>query len=85
LLESDKFCRWCGAAQVYTTTRLYHPISGPLVEAMVGAGSKETSALCGSFTRRLVLALISIPIWMLIILLSPLDAYASAKALTGRL
>lgn len=86
LLESDKFCRWCGAAQGYATARLYHPVSGPLVDAMVGAAPKNDSGLRqGSFTRRVILALISIPIWMIIILLSPLDAYASAKTLTGRL
>ncbi|HKP11963.1 MAG TPA: hypothetical protein VJZ91_07615, partial [Blastocatellia bacterium] len=49
LLESDRFCRWCGGAQPvsdqlaaarYTTSllveaksNLYHRVSGPLVDA----------------------------------------------------
>lgn len=86
LLESDKFCRRCGAPQRYTTSRLYHPVSGPLVEAMVGAAPRRSSAWPSrSITRRIILPFVSVPIWMIIVLLSPLDAYASAKALTGRL
>jgi hypothetical protein len=33
--------------------------------------------------RRLVCTLITIPIWMLIVMLSPLDAYTAAKAAAG--
>jgi hypothetical protein len=70
----------------YRTTALashdvYHPISGALVNAVIhGASSHARSGL----TSRLILALISIPIWMIIVLLSPLDAYASAKILAER-
>ena len=33
--------------------------------------------------RRLICTLITLPIWMLIVLLSPLDAYTAAKAAAG--
>ena len=61
---------------------LYHPVSGALVQAVVQTTAHHAR---GSATRRLVLALISIPIWMIIVLLSPLDAYASARLLAERI
>ena len=102
LLESDRFCRWCGVAQpdtnaglsihprAYKTSRLatvareqvYHRVSAPLVEAVV------TSALASQaigpesrLVKRLILSLISIPIWLMIVLLSPVDAYATVRNL----
>ena len=114
LLESDKFCRWCGELQpyamiasaesphlpptaaalqppaAYTTSNLtlgpreevYRSISAPLVNAVV------TGALAGPATgnqsrliKRAILALIAIPVWLIIVLLSPLDAYAAVKNL----
>ena len=110
LLESDRFCRWCGDVQPgatggalavasqpvsdqlavtrYTTSllvetkrNLYHRVSGPLVQAVVkGVNSGELSEQ-GRWMRRTLLALISLPIWLMIVLLSPLDAYAAAKNL----
>ena len=63
-------------------TEVYRQISGPLVHAVT------TGALVGPcvensspFVKRVILALISIPIWMIIVLLSPLDAYAAVKGL----
>ena len=65
---------------------LYHPVSGPLVRA-VAAG--VPAALSGSpareFPKRLLLALMAIPIWLMIILLSPIDAYTSAKIIGNRI
>ena len=71
----------------YRTTRLvtgnvYHPVSGPLVNAVVEEVATRTT---GGFSRRLAFALISVPIWLIIVLLSPLDAYASAKILADRI
>jgi hypothetical protein len=110
LLESDRFCRWCGDAQpdaasgalgvagqppshplaaaryttsllVGTKSNLYHRVSGPLVNAIVrGVASGELGEQ-GRWMRRAMLALISLPIWLMIVLLSPLDAYAAAKNL----
>jgi hypothetical protein len=72
----------------YTTSALdqqaglLNRVSGPLVSAViasVSAGSQETQS---QFVKRAILALISIPIWLIIVLLSPLDAYAAAKNLS---
>ena len=65
-----------------TRTEVYRRISGPLVSAvatgaLVGPAAENHSA----FIRRVILALISIPIWLIIVLLSPLDAYAAVKNL----
>lgn len=110
LLESDRFCRWCGQAQTdaasgalcaegevlshqlaaprYTTSlldeakrNLYHRVSGPLVDAVVAGVASGQLCEQGRLMRRFMLALISLPIWLMIVLLSPLDAYAAAKNL----
>ena len=107
LLESDRFCRWCGQSQPspgnipgpsvelavaakYSTSlledprrNLYHRVSGPLVSAAVAGVSRgDLSELSsGGWMRRMILALIAVPIWLMIVLLSPLDAYAAAKNL----
>lgn len=65
---------------------LYHPVSGPLVRAVA---SGVPAALSGSpareFPKRMLLALMAIPIWVMIILLSPIDAYTSAKIIGNRI
>lgn len=63
-------------------TEAYRRISGPLVEAIVtGALSAPSAGNQSATIKRLVLALISIPIWLMIVLLSPLDTYATVKNL----
>lgn len=75
----------------YATTRLsqlklYHPVSGPLVNAVVaGVPASAQHSPARSFSKRMLLALMAIPIWLMIILLSPLDAYASAKIIGNRI
>ena len=75
----------------YATTRLsqlklYHPVSGPLVNAVVaGVPASAGHSPVGSFSKRMLLALMAVPIWLMIILLSPLDAYASAKIIGNRI
>lgn len=75
----------------YATTRLsqlklYHPVSGPLVNAVVaGVPASAQHSPAGGFSKRMLLALMAIPIWLMIILLSPLDAYASAKIIGNRI
>src|SRR4030095_8521309 len=67
----------------YATTtlspqKLYHPVSGPLVNAVVaGVPANLPRSPAGSLSKRMLLALMAIPIWLMIILLSPLDAYTS--------
>jgi hypothetical protein len=58
----------------------YRPVSGPLVKAVTASMSASTSGrLDGRYARRAILALIFIPIWLSIILLSPFDAYTTAR------
>ncbi|MCI0389535.1 MAG: hypothetical protein MOB07_12330 [Acidobacteria bacterium] len=57
-----------------------HRVSGSLVRAITAGLSSSASAQLNSrYARRAMLALISIPIWLMIVLLSPLDAYATAR------
>ena len=109
LLETNKFCRNCGARQSaqclgfvpsgpFSTDDVsasgvaasrssaragadaYHPVSGPLVKAVVASvSSRDTVPLHGRLFSSSVLALISIPIWIMIVLLSPIDAYVAAR------
>ena len=74
----------CATVALPGSTRadVYRRISGPLVKAvatgaLVGSSAENQSQL----VKRVILALISIPIWLIIVLLSPLDAYAAVKNL----
>lgn len=65
-----------------TRAEVYRRVSGPLVNAVVtGALSGEARENQSRFIERMTLALIAIPIWLIIVLLSPLDAYAAVKNL----
>lgn len=71
-----------GLGQLESTGSL-HRVSGPLVSAVV------TTLATGPATRprrslfaAAVAALLSIPLWLMIVLLSPLDAYAAARNLS---
>ena len=112
LLDSDKFCRWCGKPQtlsltpavvsqdrvssnslsLYTTSALnrasgdvrsYRKISGPLLHALASGMSRDRSTEpMGRVVRAVVQALVSVPIWLMIVLLSPVDAYLAAKSIS---
>jgi len=110
ILDSDKFCRWCGASQnaiaasggisverpamvsgmpwSYMTKAIeppnnFHRVSGPLVSAVVATlATGPASQARESFSARAIAALLSFPLWLIIVLLSPLDAYAAAKNLS---
>ncbi|HEX8186417.1 MAG TPA: hypothetical protein VF747_16750, partial [Blastocatellia bacterium] len=60
---------------------IYSHVSGPLVSAIVAGVSANSPRAYGRLAKMTVFALISIPIWLIIILLSPLDTYAAAKNL----
>jgi hypothetical protein len=61
----------------------YHPVSGPLVKAVVArVSSGATAPLHGRLLKSSILALISVPIWLIIVLLSPIDAYLAARTLS---
>ena len=66
--------------------RLYHPVSGPLVSAVIaGVPARTQPSPASSLSKRMLLALMAVPIWVMIILLSPLDAYTSAKIIGNRI
>ncbi|HYP26535.1 MAG TPA: hypothetical protein VE262_07450 [Blastocatellia bacterium] len=76
------------STSLYTTTSLeqvklragfYRPVSGPLVSAVLsGVSTGHTRPLYSRLLRKAIFALVSIPIWLMIILLSPIDACAAA-------
>ena len=53
---------------------------GVLVAAVVTGVETNTGQIHSLLARRMISALISIPIWLIIILLSPLEAYTSARS-----
>lgn len=71
----------------YTTSALdqqaglLNRVSGPLVSAVIASVSAGSPDSQSQVVKRAILALISIPIWLIIVLLSPLDAYSAAKNL----
>ncbi|HKP85334.1 MAG TPA: hypothetical protein VJZ26_04510 [Blastocatellia bacterium] len=67
--------------QAGASSSLYHRVSGPLVSAVVAGVVAGSTQEQNQFVKRAILALISIPIWLIIVLLSPLDAYVAAKNL----
>jgi hypothetical protein len=90
----DRFCRRCGV-ELEGHDSISRFATSPLAPA---AGDRASGKLLSSIqsavsanlavypvnraAKRIVIALISIPLWMLIVLLSPLDAYVAAKAIT---
>jgi len=74
------------ATRPLSDQKLYHPVSGPLVNAVVaGVPASGSRSPVSTFSKRMLLTLMAVPIWLMIILLSPLDAYASAKIIGNRI
>ena len=64
-------------------SRPYGRVSGPLVKALVaGVAGGRAGEPGGRVVRTVVQALVSIPIWLMIVLLSPIDAYVAAKSIS---
>lgn len=58
--------------------------SGQLIRIIADSMSAQTSARgARRGLKRVICSLIAIPIWLLIVMLSPLDAYVAAKAAAG--
>ncbi len=77
-------------ASTYTTSMLttgargdvYRRVSAPLVNAVVsGALAGPAIEERSPALRQVILGLISIPVWLIIVLLSPIDAYAAVRNL----
>ena len=63
----------------------YHKVSGPLVEAVaIGIAANTFGKFQNHFVRQSFSLLLSIPIWLMIVLLSPFDAYIAAKNISSQ-
>ncbi len=68
-------------AQMSDTPSRYRPVSGSLVNALVnGMADAPAARACGPLMRRAIFTLSMLPIWLIIIFLSPLDAYLAARS-----
>lgn len=64
----------------------YQSLSSPLVKSSTKNVATRTSSLHSNrFGVSIIAVLIAIPIWMLIILLSPLDAYTAIRAVANQM
>ncbi|HKQ75316.1 MAG TPA: hypothetical protein VJ810_16575 [Blastocatellia bacterium] len=63
----------------------YALVSGRLIAAAMTGLSNHIAPLNNRFSKGLISALLSIPIWLIIMLLSPIDAYATAKMISKRI
>ena len=62
----------------------YTTYSGRLIRVVAESMSSRTSPQnAGGWLKGVICTLITVPIWMLIVMLSPLDAFAAAKAAAG--
>ncbi len=65
---------------------IYQSLSGTLVNIVArGLSAKSLSYCAGRGSTRVVAVIATIPIWLLIVLLSPMEAYAAARTITKRL
>jgi hypothetical protein len=59
------------------------PFSGPLVKAVVdGVAAEYAPHPRSRVARNALRALLSVPIWLIIVVLSPFDAYSAARAIS---
>jgi hypothetical protein len=64
----------------------YQSLSGTLVNIVTqGLSAKSLSYCIGRGSTRLVAVIATIPIWLLIVLLSPVEAYSAARTITKQL
>ncbi|MBI1764606.1 MAG: hypothetical protein HYR56_24550 [Acidobacteria bacterium] len=65
-------------------TGAFQTYSGQLLKVVTESLAAKTAAPNSSRSfQRLLCTLITLPLWMLIVLLSPLDAYAAARTAAG--
>lgn len=74
-----------GAGPASAGANPYHKVSAPLVEAVTaGITANSFGKSQNRFVRQTFSLLLSIPIWLMIVLLSPFDAYLAAKHISGQ-
>lgn len=75
----------CTTQRLSESSGMHQSFSGPLVQAITTGVTQRTTALQTSrWAMRLVGALVAVPLWLMIVLLSPLEALAAAKAISDR-
>jgi len=114
LIETDRYCRWCGIEQedcdvdesrtsitrAPVTRRSLRQVrlidqapeatgrtvSAPLVSAILaGVSSSSRSLKLSRKIRRVIVVLVSVPVWLIVVLLSPVDAYLAIKDLSSEI
>ncbi len=71
-------------AQMSDVPSHYRPVSGSLINDLVnGMADAPAAQLCSPLMRRAIFALSMLPIWLIIIFLSPLDAYLAARSVAA--
>ncbi len=69
----------------YKTGDSYRRVSGPLVDTVTAQSATRVSGrLHNQAVRHVLSALLAIPIWLIIVVLSPVDAYLAAKEIAGK-
>lgn len=75
----------CATQRFSESDAMHQSFSGSLVQAVTTGVSQRTTALqTNRWTMRLVGVLVAVPLWLMIVLLSPLEALAAAKAISDR-
>lgn len=62
---------------------LSHPISGSLLKAL--APKLRSRLSVSKLSKKVIRSLMSVPVWLIIVLLSPLDAWVTTRELTKQL
>jgi hypothetical protein len=92
-VTGDKFCRRCGTRRETggetTPLRADERVSGSLSSRSISRFQHRVVQTTGSLHLNraggfVVAVLISIPMWLLIVLLSPIEAYSCARAASSR-
>lgn len=82
-LEDTAFCQSVDREEAMSVP--YRPVSGPLVKAMArGVSTGALSHPRSRFAQTLITALVSFPVWLMIVFLSPFDAYSVARSMAKR-
>ena len=64
----------------------YQSLSGTLINIVAQGLSAKSLSYCASRgLRRLIAVIATIPIWLLIVLLAPVEAYSAARTITRQL
>ena len=72
--------------QVQSLTGPYHPVSGPLVDALVkGVRANLAEQFSARITKSIICGLMWATIWLTILLLSSLDAYSMAESILRKI